>query len=82
MDGFSYAAEYLQKAGFDGIELHAAHGYLLSQFLSETSNQRTDEYGGNLGNRLRLVVEIAEAIRRRTQPGFILGIKINSVGKS
>ncbi|KAI0474282.1 NADH:flavin oxidoreductase/NADH oxidase-like protein [Xylaria cf. heliscus] len=79
IDGFSYAAEYLQKAGFDGIELHAAHGYLLSQFLSETSNQRTDEYGGSLQNRLRLVIETAEAIKRRTQPGFILGIKINSV---
>ncbi|KAI0540599.1 NADH:flavin oxidoreductase/NADH oxidase-like protein [Xylaria digitata] len=79
VDGFSYAAEYLQKAGFDGIELHAAHGYLLSQFLSETSNQRTDEYGGSLRNRPRLVTEIAEAIRRRTNPGFVLGIKLNSV---
>jgi 2,4-dienoyl-CoA reductase-like NADH-dependent reductase (Old Yellow Enzyme family) len=81
VDGFSHAAEYLQKAGFDGIELHGAHGYLISQFLSELSNQRTDEYGGSLENRLRLVIEIAEAIRRRTQPGFVLGIKINSVGK-
>ncbi|KAI3322325.1 NADH:flavin oxidoreductase/NADH oxidase-like protein [Xylariaceae sp. AK1471] len=79
VDGFSHAAEYLQKAGFDGIELHGAHGYLISQFLSQLSNQRTDEYGGSIENRLRLVIEIAEAIRRRTRPGFVLGIKINSV---
>ncbi|KAI1207380.1 NADH:flavin oxidoreductase/NADH oxidase-like protein [Annulohypoxylon truncatum] len=79
IDGFSYAAEYLQKAGFDGIEIHGAHGYLVAQFLSELSNQRTDKYGGSLENRMRLVVEIAEEIRRRTEPGFILGIKLNSV---
>ncbi|KAI8624817.1 NADH:flavin oxidoreductase/NADH oxidase-like protein [Xylariaceae sp. FL1651] len=79
VDGFSHAAEYLQKAGFDGIELHGAHGYLISQFLSELSNHRTDEYGGSISNRLRLVIEIAEAIKKRTKPGFVLGIKINSV---
>lgn len=79
IDGFAHAAEYLQKAGFDGIELHGAHGYLLAQFLSEISNQRTDEYGGSVENRMRIVVEIAEEIKKRTEPGFILGIKLNSV---
>ncbi|KAI1389377.1 NADH:flavin oxidoreductase/NADH oxidase-like protein [Hypoxylon trugodes] len=79
VDGFAHAAEYLQKAGFDGIELHGAHGYLIAQFLSENSNQRTDEYGGSLENRMRLIVEIAEEIKRRIKPGFILGIKLNSV---
>ncbi|XDG04628.1 hypothetical protein ABKA04_004243 [Annulohypoxylon sp. FPYF3050] len=79
INGFAHAAEYLQKAGFDGIELHGAHGYLLAQFLSEISNQRTDEYGGSVENRMRIVVEIAEEIKKRTEPGFILGIKLNSV---
>ncbi|KAI1331750.1 NADH:flavin oxidoreductase/NADH oxidase-like protein [Xylariaceae sp. FL0255] len=79
VDGFSHAAEYVDKAGFDGIELHGAHGYLISQFLSERTNQRTDEYGGSIANRMRLVLEIAKAIKRRTQPGFVLGIKVNSV---
>jgi len=81
IDGYSHAAEYLQLAGFDGVELHGAHGYLIAQFLSERTNHRTDEYGGSVKNRLRFVLEVAEAIRRRTKPGFILGIKINSVGK-
>ncbi|CAJ2503210.1 Uu.00g106040.m01.CDS01 [Anthostomella pinea] len=79
VEGFAYAAEYLQKAGFDGVKLHGAHGYLISQFLSEQSNKRTDEYGGTLANRMRIVVEIAEAIKARVQPGFILAIKMNSV---
>lgn len=49
--------------GFDGVELHGAHGYLLSQFLSSTTNKRTDQYGGSAGNRLRVVLETYEAIR-------------------
>ncbi|KAI5860793.1 NADH:flavin oxidoreductase/NADH oxidase-like protein [Durotheca rogersii] len=79
IDGFAHAASYLQQAGFDGIELHGAHGYLLSQFLSEDSNRRTDEYGGSLANRMRIVVEIAEEIKRRVAPGFLLAVKLNSV---
>ncbi|KAH9900298.1 NADH:flavin oxidoreductase/NADH oxidase-like protein [Xylariomycetidae sp. FL2044] len=79
IEGFAHAAAYLQKAGFSGMELHAAHGYLLSQFLSAESNRRTDGYGGSLANRTRIVVEIAEAVQRRVAPGFVLGIKINSV---
>ena len=79
IEGFAHAAEYLDKAGYDGIELHGAHGYLLAQFLSPTTNQRTDKYGGSLENRARLIVEIAQEVRRRTSPSFILGIKINSV---
>lgn len=79
IEGFAHAAEYLEKAGYDGIQLHGAHGYLLAQFLSPTTNRRTDKYGGSLDNRARLIVEIAEAIHKRTKPDFILGIKMNSV---
>ncbi|KAK8004781.1 hypothetical protein PG990_010818 [Apiospora arundinis] len=76
---FAHAAEYLEKAGFDGIQLHGAHGYLLAQFLSLTSNRRTDEYGGSLENRMRLILEVTAAIKEKVSPKFILGIKINSV---
>lgn len=79
IEGFAHAAEYLEKAGYDGIELHGAHGYLLAQFLSPTTNRRTDKYGGSLENRARLIVEVAQEIRKRTKSNFILGIKLNSV---
>jgi 2,4-dienoyl-CoA reductase-like NADH-dependent reductase (Old Yellow Enzyme family) len=78
---FTHAAEYLDKAGYDGVELHGAHGYLLAQFLSQTTNKRTDQYGGSLENRARLILEIARSIRQKlpSSSGFVLGIKINSV---
>lgn len=79
IDGFAHSAEYLYKAGYDGIELHGAHGYLLAQFLSPTTNKRTDKYGGSLENRARLIMEIAQEIRKRVPADFVLGIKINSV---
>ncbi|KAM0703466.1 hypothetical protein Q7P35_009405 [Cladosporium inversicolor] len=79
IEGWAHAAEYLEKAGYDGIELHGAHGYLLAQFLSQSTNLRTDKYGGSLENRSRLIVEVAQEVRRRTSPSFILGIKMNSV---
>ncbi|MCJ1272314.1 hypothetical protein MMC21_000100 [Puttea exsequens] len=78
-EGFAHAAAYLHLAGYDGIELHGAHGYLLAQFLSQTTNKRTDQYGGSPENRMRLIVEIARLIRSRVPKDFILGIKINSV---
>lgn len=79
IEGFAHAAEYLEKSGYDGIQLHCAHGYLLAQFISQTTNRRTDQYGGSLANRARILVEIAEAIRKRTKPDFSLSIKLNSV---
>ncbi|KAI1017245.1 hypothetical protein LB505_001945 [Fusarium chuoi] len=80
IEGFAHAAEYLEKAGFDGIELHAAHGYLLSQFLSRTTNKRTDEYGTQtVENRLRLISEIANAVKARVSSTFIVSAKLNSV---
>jgi len=79
IESFAHAAEYLEKAGWDGIELHGAHGYLLAQFLSPTTNQRTDDYGGSLENRARIILQIAQEVRKRTSPSFIVGIKLNSV---
>jgi len=79
IEGFAHAAEFLDKAGYDGIELHGAHGYLLAQFLSESTNRRTDKYGGSLENRLRLTLEIAEEVRKRVSKDFIVGMKVNSV---
>ncbi|KAK2601587.1 hypothetical protein QQS21_004822 [Conoideocrella luteorostrata] len=77
--GFAHAAEYLHKAGYDGIELHGAHGYLLAQFLSPTTNKRTDQYGGSLLNRARIILEINDAIRARVPKSFSVSIKLNSV---
>ncbi|KAL9129239.1 MAG: hypothetical protein Q9217_002251 [Psora testacea] len=76
---FAHAAEYMHKAGYDGIELHAAHGYLLAQFLATGTNHRTDKYGGSLENRSRIIIEIGQEIRKRVPSDFMLGIKINSV---
>lgn len=77
--GFGHAAEFLYRAGWDGLELHGAHGFLMAQFLSPKTNKRTDEYGGSLDNRMRFILEIGREIRKRTPPSFILGIKVNSV---
>ncbi|EYB82775.1 hypothetical protein Y032_0351g3237 [Ancylostoma ceylanicum] len=79
IDRFVYAAKVAYETGFDGVQLHAAHGYLLSQFLSPTTNERTDRYGGPLKNRARIILEIMEAIRNETAEHFIVGIKTNSV---
>ncbi|KAL6799715.1 FMN-linked oxidoreductase [Trichoderma sp. SZMC 28012] len=80
VEGFAYAAEYLEKAGFDGVELHGAHGYLIAQFLSRRTNKRTDEYGTQTTeNRLRFITDIARAIRKRVSPHFIVASKLNSV---
>jgi 2,4-dienoyl-CoA reductase-like NADH-dependent reductase (Old Yellow Enzyme family) len=73
---FIKAAVIAERAGFDGVELHAAHGYLLSQFLSPYTNLRDDEYGGSLENRLRLLREIMEGIKTRTSD-LILGVRFN-----
>jgi 2,4-dienoyl-CoA reductase-like NADH-dependent reductase (Old Yellow Enzyme family) len=75
---FAEAAKFCAEVGFAGIELHAAHGYLLAQFLSPRSNMRTDDYGGNPAKRARLVVEIIKAIRSAVPKGFTVGIKLNS----
>jgi 2,4-dienoyl-CoA reductase-like NADH-dependent reductase (Old Yellow Enzyme family) len=75
---FGEAAERSVKAGFDGVQIHAAHGYLLSQFLSAYYNKRDDGYGGSLENRARLLLEVYEEIRSRVGKAFPVMIKINS----
>lgn len=75
---FADAAARAQDAGFDGVELHAAHGYLLSQFLSPLFNRRADEYGGSLENRARFLVEVVDAVRARVGAAFPLLVKLNS----
>jgi 2,4-dienoyl-CoA reductase-like NADH-dependent reductase (Old Yellow Enzyme family) len=78
---FARAARVVAEAGFDGVEIHAAHGYLLSQFLSRKTNLRGDEYGGDAKRRARVVVEVVRAVREETKgfEGFCVGIKLNSV---
>ena len=75
---FKNAAVRVKKAGFDGVQIHAAHGYLLSQFLSPFFNKRKDEYGGSIENRARLILEILQAIRSELGRKFTILIKINS----
>ncbi|KIW17939.1 hypothetical protein PV08_05134 [Exophiala spinifera] len=81
VEAFTHAAEYLYMAGFDGIQHHGAHGYLLSQFISLDTNHPTDSYGGSFQNRARIVLEIAQSVRTRLGKvaNFVIGIKLNSV---
>jgi 2,4-dienoyl-CoA reductase-like NADH-dependent reductase (Old Yellow Enzyme family) len=76
-EDFLLAAERAEKAGFDGVELHGAHGYILCQFLSPTINQRSDRYGGSLENRSRIIFELINGIRERCRPGFLLGVRLS-----
>ena len=74
---YAEAARRAQRAGFHGVELHAAHGYLLSQFLSPLYNRRNDAYGGSPENRCRVLVEILRAIRGECGDDFLVGVKLN-----
>ncbi len=76
-DDFIAAAIRAEKAGFDGVEIHGAHGYILAQFLSAEINKRTDRYGGSLDNRARIVFEIIDGIRSSCRPDFQLGIRLS-----
>ena len=77
---FVAAAVRAEEAGFDGVELHGAHGYLLGQFMDSTRNHRTDAYGGSLDNRFRMVQEVMEGVRAATGDGFQLGLRLSPEG--
>lgn len=75
---FARTAAIAQAAGFSGVQLHGAHGYLISQFLSARTNQRTDAYGGSPENRRRFLLAIVRAVREAVGPGFPVSVKLNS----
>jgi 2,4-dienoyl-CoA reductase-like NADH-dependent reductase (Old Yellow Enzyme family) len=77
IDDFVAAARRSEQAGFDGVELHGAHGYLLCAFLSPELNQRTDAYGGSLEHRCRIVFEIIDGIRATCGPDFLVGVRLS-----
>ncbi|MFG2899075.1 NADH:flavin oxidoreductase/NADH oxidase family protein [Streptomyces zaomyceticus] len=75
---YAVTARRAEEAGFDGVEVHAAHGYLLSQFLSPLVNKRTDQWGGSLENRARMLLDIVRAVRAAVSPSFAVAVKLNS----
>jgi 2,4-dienoyl-CoA reductase-like NADH-dependent reductase (Old Yellow Enzyme family) len=77
IEDFICAAERAEKTGFDGVEIHGAHGYILAQFLSGTINQRQDQFGGSIENRMRPITEIIEGVRSRCRPDFLLGLRLS-----
>src|SRR6266404_4171004 len=75
---FVTTARLAEAAGFSGVQIHAAHGYLISQFLSPLTNRRTDAWGGELRNRARLLLDVVKAVRAAVSPGFCVAVKLNS----
>ena len=78
IDRYATTARLAKKAGFDGVQIHGAHGYLVSQFLSPHHNRRTDKWGGSSENRRRFAIEVYRAIRNEVGAGFPVSIKMNS----
>lgn len=78
ISGFANCARVAKATGFDGVQVHAAHGYLLSQFLNPRANIRDDQWGGTLENRARLLLEAVDAVRAAVGPDFPVGVKLNS----
>ena len=75
---FAYSADLVKRAGFTGLQIHGAHGYLVSQFLSPRTNLRTDKWGGRLENRARFLLDTLIAVRKDVGPDFPIGLKLNS----
>lgn len=82
IEDFVLGAKRAERAGFHGIELHGAHGYLLSQFLSPQYNRRTDRYGGSLENRARIVFEIIDGVRAACARDFQIGLRLSAESAS
>jgi len=78
IDGFVHAAKIAEQTGFDGVQIHAAHGYLTSQFLSPLSNRRSDKWGGELAGRARFLLEIVQRTKKAVSSGFAVAVKLNS----
>jgi len=78
IERFARSSALAEQAGFSGVQIHAAHGYLISQFLSPLSNQRSDAWGGPLAHRARLLLDIVRAVRGAVSPGFVVSVKLNS----
>jgi len=77
-DAYGQAARRVQESGFDGVQIHGAHGYLVSQFLSPVTNRRQDRWGGSLANRMRFVVDVTRAIRKEVDDDFPVMIKLGA----
>lgn len=77
LHGFVSAAQRAHDAGFDGVEIHAANGYLLDQFITPYTNQREDQYGSSPGNRIRLTAEVIAAIKDQLPSGFVVGVRLS-----
>lgn len=75
---FANAAAICEKAGFEGVQLHGAHGYLISEFLSPLTNKRQDQWGGSIENRSRFLLEVYKAVRTATSKDFLVTVKLNS----
>lgn len=78
VERFAIAASVAESAGFDGVQIHGAHGYLVSQFLSPAANKREDRWGGDIDGRMQFVLEVVRTIRASVSPSFAVGIKLNS----
>lgn len=76
-DSFIQSAVRAQQCGYDGVELHGAHGYIIAQFISSKINQRTDQYGGSLENRSRLLFEIIDGVRQECGDRFLIGVRLS-----
>ena len=78
VDKIAFAAQIAKQTGFTGVQVHAAHGYLLSSFLNPLANARSDEYGGSLENRARPLLEAVRAVRAVVGPAYPVCVKLNT----
>ncbi len=78
VDAFKDSSRRVKEAGFDAVEIHSAHGFLLNQFLSPLTNKRTDEYGGSIANRIRIHLQVIEAVRKAVGPDFPVQVRLGA----